>query len=152
MATSAKTEYMKAFGNVMNEMMDWTIINKPDMADEWICQLESIKWKNYLTPKEAEAIVSDMNPKAPWSRDVWRNAMTQFGLAMEEWPAYNSCALWTEMNKVYSDHAETLATKVWGKPIADIPTETMVKAIYALAVDNLKDKDENYSIRMYFDV
>ena len=59
MATSENVAYMRAFGNVHKEMMDWMIANKPDLAQEWIEKLCSIKWKNYLTQKEAEKIVSD---------------------------------------------------------------------------------------------
>ena len=150
MASSNNPKYMKAFGVVMNDMMDWMIANKPDVAIEEIERLSAIKWKNYLTQKEAEAIVAKMQPKAPWARDVWSQAMQSLGLVMQEEPYYNSCALWVEMNKVYSDHAETLATKVWNKPISEIPTDVMVKTINALAVDNLKDKDGVYSIREYF--
>lgn len=150
MASSNNTKYMKVFGNVMTDMMDWMIQNKPEMAMEEIAKLESIKWRNYLSQKEAETIIAKMMPKAPWARDVWKQAMTQLELPMEEEPYYNSCALWVEMNKVYSDHAQTLAEKVWMKPLSEIPTETLVKTIYALAVDNLKDADKVYSIRDYF--
>lgn len=123
-----------------------------DLAQEWIGKLESIKWCNYLTPKEAEKIVSEMVPRAPWSREVWKNAMQSLGLPMEEEPYYNSCALWTEMNKQYSDHAQTMADKVWKKPLNTIPAEEIVPVIHALALDLLKDKDKVYCIRKYFSV
>ena len=54
MASSANPAYMKAFGNVMNEMMDWMVNNKSEAAEEWIEKLSAIKWHNYLTPSEAE--------------------------------------------------------------------------------------------------
>ena len=63
MAMSHDVENMRTFGNVHKEMMEWMIQNKPDLAQEWIGKLESIKWCNYLTPKEAEKIVSEMVPK-----------------------------------------------------------------------------------------
>lgn len=150
MAMSHDVKNMQTFGKVQKEMMEWMIQNKPDLAQEWIGKLESIRWCNYLTQKEAEAIVSKMKPEAPWKRDVWMNAMQSLGIAVEEAPYYNSCALWTEMNKVYSDHAESLAEKVWKKPLKSIPTEDLVTTIYALAVDNLKDEDGVYCIRSYF--
>lgn len=150
MATSNNTEYMKAFGNTMTEMMDWMIANKPEEAEEWIEKLCSIKWDNYLTQREAEKIVASMVPKAPWSMLVWRQAMNNLGIATEEEPFYNSCALWVTMNMLYSDHAETMANKIWGKPLAEIPTETLVKTIHALALDKLKDKDGVFEIRKYF--
>ena len=150
MAMSQDVKNMQIFGKVHKEMMEWMIRNKPDLAQEWIGKLESIKWRNYLTQKEAEAIVTKMKPEAPWKHDVWMNAMQSLEINVEEEPFYNSCALWVEMNKVYSDHAKSLAEKVWKKPLKSIPTEELVSAIHALAVDNLKDKDGVYCIRSYF--
>lgn len=152
MAASKKPEYMMAFGKVMTEMMDWMIANKADVAQDMVDKLECIKWNNYLTPKEAEKIVNGMNPKAPWQRDVWKNAMESLGLPVEEEPFYNSCALWAEMNKQHSDHAQTIADLVVKKPLNEIPAEQIVPMIRAFAVDLLKDKDEKYNIREYFKV
>ena len=84
MANSRKPEYMKAFGRVMTTMMDDSIQSNPSKAEEYINKLESIKWKNYLTPTEAEKIVSQMDPKAPWSREQWKAAMEQNGYSLEE--------------------------------------------------------------------
>lgn len=150
MAASHDVENMKTFGNVHKEMMEWMIANKPELAQEWMEKLESIRWCNYLTQKEAQKIVDGMMPKAPWQRDTWRNAMIRLGIPLEEEPYYNSCALWVEMNKQYSDHAETLAEKVWKKPLSEIPSEVMVPAIHAFALDLLKDQDKVYCIRSYF--
>ena len=150
MAVSHDVNNMRTFGNVHKEMMEWMIANKPAEAQEWIEKLSSIKWCNYLTPKEAEKIVSKMVPNAPWSREVWKNAMQSLGLPMEEEPYFNSCALWVEMNKQYSDHAQTMADKVWKKPLNTIPAEEIVPVIHAFALDLLKDKDKNYCIRSYF--
>ena len=72
MANSQKVEFMHTFGVVHKEMMEWMIANKPDFAQEWIDKLESIKWRNYLTPKEADGIVAKMSPKAPWGREQWK--------------------------------------------------------------------------------
>ena len=58
MANSTNVNFMHIFGQVHKEMMEWMIQNKPDLAQEWIWKLESIKWKNYLTPKEADKIVA----------------------------------------------------------------------------------------------
>lgn len=150
MANSDKVENMRTFGNVHKEMMDWFIDNKPELAQEWIGKLESIKWKNYLTAKEAEKIVSGMIPKAPWSRDVWKQAMKDLELSTEEEPYYNSCALWVVMNQVYTDHAQTIADNIIKKPLQEIPVEQLVPGIRALAIDLLKDKDGVYSVRSYF--
>ena len=150
MAMSHEVKNMQVFGNVHKEMMDWMIANKPELAQEWLDKLESIKWKNYLTPKEAQKIVDGMNPKAPWSRDVWKNAMTQFGLPMEEEPYYNPCALWVEMNKMYSDFGDEIAALL-GKPLS--PTDNdIISACYKMALKTLKDRDGVYDIRLYFKV
>lgn len=152
MANSNNVEFMRTFGNVHKEMMNWFIANKPEAAEEWLCKLESIKWKNYLTPKEAEKIVAGMKPEAPWSREVWKKAMESLELPMEEEPYYNSCALWVVMNQVYTDHAQTIADNIIKKPLAEIPTEQLVPGIRALAIDLLKDKDKVYNVRTYFSV
>lgn len=151
MASSRNPENMKTFGHVMSEMMDYLIQNKPDVAEEMVQKLESVKWKQYLTPREADAIISKMQPKAPWPDDkAWTAAMESLGFLTEEAPYYNSCALWTEMNKQHSDHAETLAAKVFRKPLSAIPNEEIVPVIYGLAMDVLRDKDDVYCIRRYF--
>lgn len=150
MAMSHDVNNMRTFGNVHKEMMEWMIQNKPSEAQEWIEKLESIKWCNYLTAKEAEKIVSGMVPKAPWPRDTWRNAMTSLGLQMEEDPYYNSCALWAAMNQVYTDHAQTIADNILKMPLQEIPAEQLVPGMKALALDLLKDKDGVYCIRSYY--
>ena len=150
MSASHDVSDMRTFGNVQKKMMEWAISNKPEIAQEWINELSSIKWCNYLTMSEAEKIVDGMVPEAPWKYDVWKNAMKQFGIPTEEEPYYNTYALWTEMNKQYSDHAQTLAEDIIGKPLAEIPAEQIVPIIRALAIDLLKDKDEVYCIRTYF--
>lgn len=148
MASSRDTRNMKVFGCVMTEIMDYLIQNKPDVAEEMIDKLESIKWKQYLTPKEAESIVAGMDPKAPWSRDAWKSAMESFGLPLEDAPHYNRCALWVEMNKIYSDFGEEIAALL-GKPLS--PTDKdIVSASYKMALKNLNDKDGIYDIRKYF--
>jgi hypothetical protein len=152
MANSHDVSYMRAFGDVHKEMMEWMIVNKPDLAQEWLDKLESIKWDNYLTPKEAQQAVEAMQPKAPWSREMWSNAMQQLDLPMEEEPYYNSCALWTVMNQVYTDHAQTIADNIIKKPLAEIPANQLLPGIRALAIDLLKDKDGMYNVRSYFGV
>ena len=144
MANSQKVENMRVFGNAHKEMMEWFIANKPELAEEWLGKLESIKWHNYLTPKEADSIVAAMNPKAPWNREQWKGAMEQHGYPMEEEPYYNRCALYTTMNMIMSDSGETLKKYV--------DDANLFKAVYDLAVDKLKDRDGKFMIRHYFGV
>lgn len=149
MATSDNVAYMRTFGNVHRKMMNDMIAYKPELAQDYLDQLESIRWNNYLTPKEAEKVVNAMVPKAPWSRETWRQAMEPFGYATEDEPCYNSCSLWAVMNMVYSDSANTIANII-GQPLADIPNEKLVGAVHALALDKLKDKDGRFNVRTYF--
>ena len=151
MATSKKTEYMKAFGKVMTEMFDWFATNRKEAAEEWLLKLEGIRWDNYLTPSEAEHIIDKMQPKAPWSREVWKNAMEEHGLTIEDKPHYNKCALWVEMSKQFSDSSDTIA-KIMDIPKNEVPSDRMFKAVYHLALDMLKDADHVYNIRHYFKV
>lgn len=148
MANSRDPKNMKAFGHVMTEMMDVMLAKMPDVAEEMIDKLEAIKWHQYLTPKEAEKIVANMDPKAPWSRDTWKSAMESFGLPLEDAPYYNRCALWVEMNKMYSDFGDEIAALL-GKPLA--PTDKdIITACYKMALKTLRDKDGVYNIRTYF--
>lgn len=148
MAQSQDPKNMKAFGCVMTEMMDWLMANKPEVAEEMIDKLEAIKWHQYLTPKEAEKILANMDPKAPWPRDQWKSVMEGFGLPLEEAPFYNRAALLVEMNKIYSDYGDEIAALL-GKPLQ--PTDKdIISACYKMALKNLKDKDGIYDIRKYF--
>lgn len=144
MAASKDPSNMSTFGDVMTEMMEWMISNKPDAAQEWLDKLDSIRWNNYLTQKEAEGIVLKMMPKAPWSRDQWKSAMTQKGYPTSKEPCYNSCALWTVMNMIMSDSSSTIEKYVAGENVFDF--------VHGLAVDDLTDEDGNFDVRDYFQV
>ena len=144
MATSSKPENMKLFGKVMTEMYDWMAQNQPQSAQAWLDKLSAIKWKNYLTPSEAEKIVSEMQPQAPWDRNQWKAAMQQHSLPMEEEPYYNSCALWVTMNMEMSDSQSTYKKY--------IDEANLFNAVHDLAVDRLKDRDNKFLIREYFHV
>ena len=148
MANQRNVRFMRVFGGVHREMFDWFVANKPELAQEWLDKLEAIRWHQYLTPKEAEKIVAGMDPKAPWSSDTWKSAMASFGLPIEDAPYYNSCALWVEMNKIYSDFGDEIAALL-GKPLT--PTDKdIISACYKMALKTLRDKDNVYDIRAYF--
>ena len=144
MATSGKIEYMKLFGKVGRESMMLLAKNMPERAQELIEKLCSINWDNYLTEREAEAIVLKMDPQRPWSREQWRSAMEQHRYALEEEPSYNSCAMYVTMCMIYSDDNETLKRYATGVD--------MFEFIHALALDKLKDKDKVFCVRKYFGV
>lgn len=144
MANSNKPEYMKLFGRVMSSMVEDVIQGNPSKAEEYINRLEAIKWKNYLTPVEADKIVTNMEPKAPWTKEQWANAMQQKGFELEKEPCYNRCALWVTMNMIMSDSSETLSKYV--------EEGYIFKLVYDLAVDKLTDKDNRFNVRNYFSI
>ena len=100
------------------------------------------EWENYLTHKEAERIISEMIPKAPWTKEQWESAMEQHGFQTENEPCYNKCALWTTMSMIMSDSAETLAKYTENGKLFSI--------VHDLAVDKLTDEDKRFNIRKYF--
>jgi len=142
MANSNNIEFMRVFGNVHKEIMDWMITNKPELAQDWLDKLESIRWKNYVTQKEADKIVEGMNPKAPWDKTTWKATMEKNGFNLDKEPHFNRCAMWVTMNMIMSDSGETLKKY--------IDEEELFKAVHDLAVDKLCDKDGVFSIRKYF--
>lgn len=144
MANSNEVKNMHVFGEVHKEMMEWMIHNRPTEAQEWIEKLSSIGWNNFLTQREAEKIVSSMNPKAPWSREMWRMTMGQHGLPLAKEPCYNTCALWVTMSMIMSDSSETIRNY--------IDEDALFKFVHDLAVDKLTDKDEIFNIRDYFNL
>lgn len=142
MATSNNVAYMRTFGLVLKEMMEWMIKNKPEHALEWLEKLECIKWKNYLTKREAQEIVENMEPRTPWPMDQWMLSMQQHGYTLEEEPYYNRYAMYVTMSMVYSDSHETLKKYVGnGDEFA---------MIHDLAKDKLKDVDRKFNVRVYF--
>ena len=152
MKNSGDVKNMKTFGHVMKEMFEYTITNHPDMAEEYLNELEAIKYRNYLTKIQAQKIIDGMRPAAPWDYDTWVKAMDDLGFSIDDFDGadrYNRYALWCEMNKMYSDHKDTVASLI-GKTIDEIPINTIVTAAHDLAIDNLTDPDGVYSISKYF--
>ena len=144
MASSNNVEFMHVFGQVHKEMFLWFLQNKTDLAQEWLDKLEAIRWKNYLSPKEAERIVGDMVPSAPWSREQWKSAMEKHGYELEHEPCYNKCALFAVMNMEMSDSKKTLEKYIGSDKLFD--------AVYDLAVDKLTDKDANFNVRKHWNL
>lgn len=142
MANSDKVEYMHIFGNVQKAMFEWFVTNKPTEAEEFLNRLEAIRWKQYLTKAEAASIISEMTPKAPWSFDTWKTAMSQYKYDLEREPCYNQYALWVVMNAIMSDSSDTL-----GKYVA---SDKLFEAVHDLAVDKLQDEDGRFVVRGYF--
>lgn len=84
MASSTSVKYMRTFGDTMRCMMKDMSAKHPELAQEYLDKLCAIKWKNYLTKKEASEIVDGMNPPATWDMQTWLKAMNGLGLVTEE--------------------------------------------------------------------
>ncbi len=144
---SEDEEKMHVLGKLAKEMMMRTIESNPSLAKEYIERLESVKWCNYLTDKEAETITAKMQPSPLWSRSTWNEAMDKLGWPTCNEPHYNDNALYVTMSMITSDSGDTL-TKYAG-----INTkEKMLEVVYHLALDKLKDKDKVFNVREYFKV
>lgn len=150
MATSNEPKYMHIFGETMKAMMANMIALKPELAQEYVECLSSIKWFNFLTKKEAMSIVGEMEPSPMWDASAWQQTMVDLDLPMEEAPYYNDYALFVAMNQVVSDHGRTVAYIKGVESVKEIDPTELVKYAYKLAIDLLKDKDRIYDIREYF--
>ena len=151
MATSNEPRYMHTFGDVMKCMMKDMISLKPDLAQDYIDKLGAIEWNNYLTKKEAMAIVANMNPKCGWDAVEWEKTMESMDLRLEDKPYYNKWALFVTMNMVYSDSAKSVAV-IAGKTLDDMPKDELFVDVHMLALDRLEDKDGVFDVRAYFGV
>ena len=149
MATSNDPKQMHTFGEVMKRMMAWFIEYKPEVAEEFVEELCSIKWRQYLTRNEATDIVRDMVPTAPWDYSTWEKAMEGLHLEMERESVFNRYALWVAMNQIYTDFGESIA-RMMGEPLTKIKAETLVPFVHDMAVSLLTDPDGKYCIREYF--
>lgn len=150
MANSNEPKYMHIFGETMKAMMDDMIALKPELAQEYVERLSAIKWFNFLTKKEAIAIIGGMDPAPTWDAATWQQAMIEQDLPMEEAPYYNDYAMFVAMNQVISDHGRTVAYIKGVESAKEIEPAELVKYAYKLAIDLLKDKDGVYDIREYF--
>jgi len=146
---SEDEEKMKVLGNVTKSMMMRFIENYPQQAREYIDKLQSVKWHNYVTAKEADAVVSQMDPKPMWSRAVWDGTMQSMGLSKSSEPFYNEDALYLTMAMICSDSGETLKDLLHIED-TKAPSEALFRAIYRLALNKLRDKDKVFNIRNYF--
>ena len=143
MAESKDPDNMRLFGQVMTEMMDKAIKDNPSFAEREIDKLEAMMWNQYLSRGEAEDAVRQMQPRAPWSYDVWQKAMQDAGLETSEDGNYNCYALWTVMDGIMSDHGDTF--KKYG-----IGNDVLLPMVHDLALDLLNDADERFDVRMYY--
>lgn len=150
MSVSNEPKYMMLFGEVMCEMMDMTIESHTSLAEELIDKLESIMWNQYLSKTEATKIVSNMEPKAPWSYDQWLKAMQDLGLEYKRDKVFNCYALWTTMCMVYSDDGKTIASLMGIDYSSAASNPEFIKAVHQFAMNKMLDVDGKFDLRHYF--
>ena len=148
MSASDNVEDMKLFGKVMRDMMKYLAERNPEKVEEYMEELEAICWRNYLTKKEAEEIVSNMSPSARWTKEQVKRGLEEMGVPTEEEGCYNWCALYTTISMITSDSGETLMKYA----AVEMDDKKLLELIYHLALDKLKDKDEVFNIRKYFEL
>lgn len=142
-------EKMHVLGQVTKSMMCKFIDNYPQQAREYLDMLQSVKWHNYVTAKEAEQIVANMKPSPAWTRTAWDGMMTNLGYPKEEEPYYNEHALYVTMCMKSSDSGDTIISEMNANGV-NPDRDAVFKFIYKLAIDVLKDKDHMFNIRSYF--
>ena len=152
MASSTNIEDMKLFGRTCRKAVSALAVHIPSLAMEIIDELCALNWNNYVTNKEVDDILRRMEPKPKWSIDQVLNSLPRIGLPTEEAPYYNSNALYITISMKYSDSAKTIAETILKKPLESIDDLEMLSICWHLAVDVLKDKDRNFSIRKYFNL
>lgn len=146
---SEDEDKMRVLGKVTKDMMCKLIDSNSQQAREYLDMLQSVKWCNYVTAKEADKVISEMSPKPIWGRSSWNNMMSEMEYPMCEEPYYNDSALYLTMCMISSDSGETLRRIMQSRGIA-VDDDSMFEAIHLLALDKLKDKDGVFDIRLYF--
>lgn len=100
--------HMLLLGSITKDMMHKLIEENPQQAREYLDRLQSIKWHNYVTAKEAESIVEKMTPKPSFTRQQWNGMMLDENLPKSEEHCYNENALYLTMCMISSDSEKTL--------------------------------------------
>lgn len=130
--------------NIVQQLKDCCCGIKTQIIEQgYQNQLQTVNQTNELqnSQRVAEKIVSDMNPRGPFSFDVWRQSMRRHEFALDKPMCYNEYALWVTMNMIMSDSSATLERYVG--------SDKLFSVVYCLAVDHLTDIDGKFSIRGY---
>ena len=145
---------MQLLGDMVKRVMKWLINYEPEIATAAIDILDGEEEKecyNYLSSQEANEIVKKMNPRPQWSLHQVLDMLKSAGFATEEPPYFNNYALATTMCMILSDSGETLKSEL-GSDIRPAKADEILRLVYKLAIDKLKDQDGKFNIRKYFDL
>lgn len=152
MSASTDIEDMKLFGKACRKAIEILAMQMPARSMDIIDELCALNWDNYLTDREADEIVKNMEPRPTWSKEQVMNGLKRLGLPTEESPYYNDNALYVAIEMKYSDSARTIAEDILKKSLSEVDDMEMLRICYHLALDVLKDRDGVFSIRKYFGV
>lgn len=155
MKESKDVKNMMIFGESEKWIFRELAKSHPDLAEKWLSHLEAVCWNNFISESEmlniSKSIINQDGAKEfHWSYDVFTRAVDSLGGVKEEKPYYNSYALATVANMVYSDHAKSIAEDMGYKTISEVPNEKMALSCYRKAVELLKDPDSGFHARKYF--
>lgn len=145
---------MQRLGDMTKRVMRWMSVNEPGLAAQAIAILdgeEKQECRNYLSGHEASEIVRQMEPQPQWSPRQVLDMLKNAGYATDEPLYYNSNALAATMCMILSDSGETLKEEL-GSDIRPAKADEILRLVYKLAIDKLKDKDGKFNIRKYFNL
>ena len=147
---------MHVFGEAERWVFKDLAAKHPDMAENWLSHLEAIHWNNYLSEREmmniGKRITNQDGTKGfHWDYATLEKALLrELGGKMMDEPYYNSYALATVMNMIYSDHAMSIALDLGFKTPKETPNGNMALSCYRKSVEKLKDLDRPHFVREYF--
>lgn len=149
MARSEDSDIMNVFGKAEQWAFARMLEISADDAKRWLEKLEPTEWNNYLSREEANQIVSsfvnqDGTRGAHWSYESVKQEVEKNGWDISDEPYFNCYALWVTMNMIYSDHSISLSEY--------IGEDELVKFIYKMSTEKLRDRDRERFIRDYFDL
>ena len=147
MERSEDTDIMNVFGKAEQWAFSRMLELSVDDAKRWLEKLEPTEWNNYLSREEANQIVSnfvnqDGTRGAHWPYETVKQVVEKNGWDLSDEPYFNCYALWVTMNMIYSDHSISLSEY--------IGEDELVKFIYKMSVEKLRDRDRERFIREYF--
>lgn len=148
------TGEMELLGEMTKRIMRWLINYEPEIAVAALSILDGEEDKEYhncLSGHEASEIVRQMDPQPQWSLHQVLDMLKSAGYATDEPPYFNNYALATTMCMILSDSGETLKNEL-GSDIRPAKADEILRMVYKLAIDKLKDKDGKFNIRKYFDL
>lgn len=139
-------EVIQFLSYVSNGMTHYLVDINPEKAEEYLLTLNAIRWKNYLTRKEADRIIERFQIDIHWDLKEFCDSVLSVNGRIDNEPIYNVYALWLTMNLIYLDSADTISSMLGDKADESL----FVKAVYRLAVDKLKDR--LFNVRSYLEL